>query len=77
MIAVGRGKKVINTDHKRDKSARIDKLIDEVCVWLAEDAELGRQFLNAVRKAKPRYIRDQVLLFRDTIDAANNGDYGQ
>lgn len=71
MIAVGSGKKVINTDHKRDKSTRIDNLIDEVCVWLAEDAEQGRQFLNAVRKAKPRYIRDQVLLFRDIIEATD------
>ena len=71
MIAVGSGRKVINTDHKRDKSTRIDNLIDEVCLWLAEDAGQGRQFLNVVRKAKPRYIRDQVLLFRDTIDAAD------
>lgn len=71
MISIGSGRKVINSDHKRDKSVKIDNLIDEVCVWLAEDAEQGRQFLNAVRKAKPRYIRDQVLLFRDTIDGAD------
>jgi len=71
MIAVGKGRKVLNTDHKRDKSIKIDNLIHEVCVWLAEDADQGRQFLQAVRKAKPRYIRDQILLFRDTIDAAD------
>lgn len=71
MIAVGSGRKVMNTDHKRDKSTGIDKLIQETCVWLAEDADKGLQFLNHVRKAKPRYIRDQILLFRDTIDAAD------
>lgn len=71
MIAIGQGRKVINTNHKRDKSARIDTLIQETCVWLADDAQKGRQFLYAVRKAKPRYIRDQILLFRDTIDAAD------
>lgn len=71
MIAIGSGRKIISTDHKRDKSARIDNLIHETCVWLADDAQKGRQFLYAVRKSKPRYIRDQVLLFRDTIDAAD------
>jgi transposase len=71
MIAIGKGKKVLNTDHKRDKSIKIDKLIDEVCGWLEEDADLGKQFLTAIRKVKPRYIRDQILLFRDTIDAAD------
>ncbi|MHA4812664.1 IS21 family transposase [Flavitalea flava] len=71
MIAIGRGHKVLNSDHKRDKSIRIDKLIQEVCGWLGEDADQGRQFLNAVRKEKPRYIRDQILLFRETIDAAD------
>jgi transposase len=71
MIAVGRGKKVLNNNHKRDKSIKIDKLIDEVCGWLGEEADLGRQFLSAVRQEKPRYIRDQILLFRDTIDTAD------
>jgi hypothetical protein len=71
MIAIGKGRKVLNTDHKRDKSIKIDNLIHEVCAWLGEDADQGRQFLQAVRKAKPRYIRDQILLFRDTIDAAD------
>ncbi len=46
-------------------------LFHETCVWLADDAQKDRQFLYAVRKAKPDYIRNQVLLVRDTVNAAD------
>jgi hypothetical protein len=66
LIAIGKGHKVVNTDHKRDKSAAIEELIDQVCALLNEP-EKGRQFLKAIHKHKPRYIRDQILLVKETI----------
>jgi hypothetical protein len=65
-IAAVKGTPVLNTDHKRDKSAAIQEMIDELCCLLP-DAEKGREWLNMIRADKPRYIRDQTILIRDTI----------
>ncbi len=67
VIALGKGQKVINTDHKRDKSSAIGELIEQVCT-LVNEPEKGRQFLKAIHKHKPRYIRDQILLLKETIE---------
>lgn len=66
IIAVGKGHKIFNTDHKRDKSSAIGELIDQVCTLLNDPAK-GRHFLKAIHKHKPRYIRDQILLLKETI----------
>ena len=71
-IAVGKGQKIKNTDHARDKTAAIEALMDSVCQRL-EDPEQGMAFLGAVRAGKPRYIRDQLLLFRQVIEASAMG----
>ncbi|MEO6732232.1 MAG: DDE-type integrase/transposase/recombinase [Ferruginibacter sp.] len=70
LVAAGTGKKIKNNDHKRDKSTAINKLIDELS-GLLDNPLQGKQFLNAIRQAKPRYIRDQVLLFKQTIQSAD------
>lgn len=67
LVAEGTGKKVKNNDHKRDKSTGINKLIDQLSQLLDNPLQ-GKDFLNAIRQAKPRYIRDQVLLFKQTIE---------
>lgn len=61
-----KGQKIINTDHKREKSAAIPELIHQACSFL-EDPELGRSFLETIRKDKPRYIRDQVQVLKECI----------
>jgi len=66
IIAVGKGHKMFNTDHKRDKSSAINELIDQLCSLLS-DQQKGRIFLQAIQKHKPRYIRDQILLLKETI----------
>lgn len=66
ITATGKGHRMINTDHKRDKSSAINELMDQVCA-LVNDPEKGRQFLKAIHKHKPRYIRDQILLIKETI----------
>jgi transposase len=65
-IAIGKGQKVKNTDHIRDKAAAITELIDQVCKLL-DDPQQGQLFLSAIRTHKPRYIRDQVMLVRQCI----------
>lgn len=66
-IALGKGQKIVNTDHKRDKSSAIAELIEQVCT-LMNEPEKGRQFLKTIHKHKPRYIRDQILLLKETIE---------
>jgi 3-methyladenine DNA glycosylase AlkC len=65
-LATGHGAKVINNDHKRDKSAAIKEMTDELCLLLP-DAEKGRQWLNMIKTDKPRYIRDQLIIIREAI----------
>jgi transposase len=69
LVAAGRGMKIKNNDHARDKSTAINELIEELS-QLMDNPLQAKNFLNAVRTAKPRYIRDQVLLFKQTIENA-------
>jgi transposase len=75
-IATGHGAKVINNDHKRDKSAAIKEMIDELCLLLG-DAEKGRQWLNMIKTDKPRYIRDQILIIREVIAKTETAQVGK
>lgn len=71
MIAEGMGQKIINTDHKRDKTSAINEMIDQVS-GLLSDPEQGNRWMNAIRADKPRYIRDQLLIIRKTIEQATD-----
>jgi hypothetical protein len=62
----GKGQKIINNNHKREKALGTCALIQEVCLGL-EYPEKGMAFLHAIRRDKPRYIRDQALLLKATI----------
>jgi len=65
IICLDKGRIIKNTDHTRDKSDKIDVLIEQVAS-LFPDKEKALEFLNQVRKEKPRYVRDQILLIRKT-----------
>ncbi len=67
-IAKGKGLKILNTDHKRDKTAAIDEMITTLCS-LFENPQKARQWLDTLRSAKPRYIRDQLLIVKQTVQA--------
>ena len=69
LVAVGKGLKIKNSDHARDKSTAINELINQLSQLLDNPVQ-AKDFLNAIRQAKPRYIRDQVLLFKQTIESA-------
>jgi len=65
-IPAGKGNKVMNTDHKRDKSTAIGEMIDQVSSLFA-DAQEAREWLTMIRTDKPRYIRDQLLIIKEAI----------
>ena len=66
-IAKGKGLKIFNTDHRRDKSSAIDEMIEGLCVLL-ENPNQGRQWMQIIRSAMPRYIRDQLMIIKQNIE---------
>lgn len=66
-VASGKGLKIINTDHKRDKSGAIAEMIAQVAS-LTQDPQQAIHWLTIIKAAKPRYVRDQLLLIRQTIE---------
>lgn len=67
-IASGQGIKIINTDHKRDKSSVIDEMIEQISAQL-ENPIKGKQWMATIRIAKPRYSRDQLMVIKQVIDS--------
>lgn len=66
-MASGKGVKIINTDHKRDKSAAIAEMIAQVSS-LTQEPQEAMLWFTIIKAAKPRYVRDQLLLIRQTIE---------
>ena len=62
-----KGQVVTNTDLRRDKRGAIDELIGQVS-RMFDDPESARQYLEVIHVEKPRYIRDQITLIRQTIE---------
>lgn len=62
-----KGQVVTNTDLRRDKSGAIDELIGQVSQMFA-DPQSARQYLEMIHGEKPRYIRDQITLIKQTIE---------
>ena len=64
-ISSGRGLLIQSQSHRRDRTSKLDKLLEEL------DAELdGRatEFLTAIRVDKSRYARDQFRLIHSLLD---------
>ena len=68
-ISNDKGKVIRNTDHKRDKEMKIQQLIAQVAEHF-EQAKRVKKYLELVRNNKPRYIRDQLMIIRKTIEAS-------
>jgi len=65
-LCTDRGKKITNTDHKRDKSASIDNLLLETAMKFPE-YEKAKSYLEKIREKKSRYVRDQLGAIRQAI----------
>ena len=67
IIPCGKGQVISNTDHRRNKLGAIEELIQQVSELFDDPAKAGL-YLEAIHGEKPRYIRDQVTLIRQTIE---------
>lgn len=63
----GKGKLVINNNHRRDKTSGIDAMEKELTGCFT-NRELAGRFLRQIRERFPRYARDQFMLIKKTID---------
>jgi len=75
-IPAGKGNKVLNNDHKRDKTEAIKEMMEQVAS-LFLDREKALQWLQMIRSDKPRYIRDQLLIIRNAIGAKEPQQVGR
>ena len=66
LIPAGRGKKVINHNHQRDKSISIQKLCDQVKVRFTNQSG-AEIFLSKLKERYPRYIRDQITVMLNCL----------
>ena len=76
IIAETKGKAVINTDHKRDKSVKINELIKQTAA-LFEDGFLATEYFELLRKDKGRYIRDHIQAISQAITAKDKNQVSQ
>jgi len=65
-LAAGKGQAVINRNHKRNRAAGIDQLITATAARFAAP-DKARQYLEAIRKQKGRYIRDHLQAIAEAI----------
>ncbi|TRX45305.1 IS21 family transposase [Fulvivirga sp. M361] len=70
-LATGSGQRIINNNHKRDNSTAIEEMINQVAD-LMPDAEKALKWLQAIRKKKSRYIRDQLIAISQTVKQTND-----
>jgi transposase len=71
-LSLGKGLKIVNTDHKRDKTTAIDQLIENVSL-LSQVPDQAKEWLKTIYAAKPRYVRDQLLLIKKAIESNDSG----
>ena len=69
-VAQSKGNKVINTDHKRDKTKKLKVLVADIAA-LFTNPSLATQYFELIRHVKGRYLRDQVQAIREAIKGRN------
>jgi len=70
LLAESKGNKIVNTDHKRDKSKKLKDLLITIAALFVNPV-LATQYFDLIRDVKGRYLRDQVLAIRDAIQGRN------
>ena len=69
-ISAGKGNLVRNTDHKREKAAGITQMITDIsCMFSSPEQAIS--YMESIRLEKPRYVRDQLILLKQTIENAD------
>lgn len=65
-ISLDKGQTIINSNHRRDRSQKINQLMEEVGKGFT-DKQAAQEYFAQLQQAKPRYIRDQLLLIKKAI----------
>ena len=65
-IPVDKGNLLKNNNHKRDKDGKISVLINDIANKFPSPVK-AKSFMESIRKEKPRYIRDQLILIQTAI----------
>jgi transposase len=69
-ICWDKGRTIVNTDHRRDKSQTVDNLLMDVAMTFPE-YDKAQVYLERIRKAKTRYARDQFQHIRQCVARAD------
>lgn len=69
-IPEGTGNKVINNNHKRDHSLSVEQLIQDTSEYFT-DKKRALAYLNGLREAYPRYVRDQIQAVLKAVRSGN------
>lgn len=67
-ICKDKGKLVKNNNHGRDKSRKINELINQMVAQYHE-LPLFQNFLDGIHVAKPRYVRDQLQIIQNKLQS--------
>lgn len=65
-VPVDKGNLLKNNDHKRDKGGRISAFINQLSDRFPDPMK-AKNFMENIRREKPRYIRDQLILIQTTL----------
>lgn len=68
ICSILQGQKILRTDHSRDKSQGIWQMMQEFAAMF-EDTEEALGWIYKIKADKPRYIRDQIQLLKNTVQA--------
>jgi len=69
-LSTEKGKKVSNTNHKRDTSRSIDEMIQSAAEHFSSSQQ-ATEYFEQIRKKYPRYIRDHMQVIIKTLEQAN------
>ncbi len=69
-IEQSKGNTVINSDHKRDKSLKVNELLTQTAS-LFLNPELAMEYFEMIRKERGRYLRDLVQAIQKAIEGKN------
>jgi len=66
VLESGKGKLIVNTHHRRDRTQKVNELKQELIPCFTDTIQAER-FLGKIRERFPRYVRDQFQQIKKTI----------
>jgi transposase len=70
LLSIDKGRVIVNTNHKRDRSETIKKLIESALTYFT-DKEAATEYFQHIRSSLPRYIRDHLQVILKTLQRAD------